>query len=244
MDTQSTMIGGRSSAAAPWAPARLGAVAAGTGRARRPSRPGRDRRRQPVRADPPEEGRDHRSRAAEAARRLPLLVLQLDRRRDVGRRALPEPARRHGRRRRVAAHDDDDDDDDASAAEAGDDRDDDDGDRRRSGRIVLVRNHEGGAGAAYVDRPARHHLRADRRRDGNGGTTNLVFDTRRGEWEAVVVQPRRHDPQLRRRRDAVGHAGSPARRPPTPGTAGSSTSASARATPRRSSTWAASRTRR
>ena len=51
--------------------------------------PRRHERRQSLRAGQAQEGRDHRSRAAEAARRLPLLVLQLDRRRDVGRRRCP-----------------------------------------------------------------------------------------------------------------------------------------------------------
>jgi secreted PhoX family phosphatase len=51
---------------------------------------------------------------------------------------------------------------------------------RRSGRVVLVRNHEGGAGPLYVgDRPEITYASG---LVGNGGTTNLVFDTRRGEW--------------------------------------------------------------
>ena len=63
----------------------------------------RHRRRQPLRADRPKEGRDHGPGAAEAARRLPLQVVQLDWRLDDRRRRLPEPSRRHGRRRRVAS---------------------------------------------------------------------------------------------------------------------------------------------
>jgi secreted PhoX family phosphatase len=47
-----------------------------------------------------------------------------------------------------------------------------------SGRAVLVRNHEAGGGAPYVDKPSITYAA-----DGAGGTTNLVFNTRRGRWE-------------------------------------------------------------
>ena len=50
-----------------------------------------------------------------------------------------------------------------------------------AGRIVLVR-HEGGAGLPYVaDRPDITYAPAGMP-TGIGGTTNLVFDTKRGEW--------------------------------------------------------------
>ena len=55
---------------------------------------------------------------------------------------------------------------------------DDDDDRRRSSRLVLVRNHEPGAGTPYIlNRPEITFAP-----DGGGGTTNLVFDARRGRW--------------------------------------------------------------
>jgi uncharacterized protein len=65
---------------------------------------------------------------------------------------------------------------------SGDRRDDDRGERKpRSSRIVLVRNHEGGAGLPYVaNRPDITYAPAGA--PGNGGTTNLVFDTKRGKW--------------------------------------------------------------
>jgi hypothetical protein len=46
-----------------------------------------------------------------------------------------------------------------------------------SGRIILVRNHEGGSGVPYLDRNSITYLG-----DGAGGTTNLVFDTKHGRW--------------------------------------------------------------
>jgi uncharacterized protein len=53
---------------------------------------------------------------------------------------------------------------------------------RPTGKIVLVRNHEGDVGPLYVgDRPEITY-RAASGILGHGGTTNLVFDTRRGEW--------------------------------------------------------------
>ena len=55
---------------------------------------------------------------------------------------------------------------------------------RPTGRIVLVRNHEGGAGDLYVaDRPDITYTTPGGVL-GHGGTTNLVFDTRRREWLA------------------------------------------------------------
>ena len=47
-----------------------------------------------------------------------------------------------------------------------------------SGHLVLVRNHEGAAGGPYVEKPSITY--AD---DGAGGTTNLIFDARHGEWK-------------------------------------------------------------
>jgi hypothetical protein len=58
----------------------------------------------------------------------------------------------------------------------GNDRWDDD-DKYRSSRLVLVRNHETGNGVPYVDRPAITYAN-----DGAGGTTNLLFDARKGKW--------------------------------------------------------------
>ena len=65
----------------------------------------------------------------------------------------------------------------------GDDRDDDEG-RRRSGKVVLVRNHEGGAGANYVTGRPDITYAPTGGATGSGGTTNLVFDTRRAKWES------------------------------------------------------------
>ena len=56
--------------------------------------------------------------------------------------------------------------------------------RRRSNQIVLVRNHEGGVGPVYLsDRPDITY-QPPGVPTGGGGTTNLVFDTRRGKWLA------------------------------------------------------------
>jgi secreted PhoX family phosphatase len=52
--------------------------------------------------------------------------------------------------------------------------DDDDDDRR----LILVRNHEVAAGVPYVNDASITFAP-----DGGGGTTNLVFNARRGEWE-------------------------------------------------------------
>jgi secreted PhoX family phosphatase len=78
-------------------------------------------------------------------------------------------------RGRGGRHDDDDDRDD-------DDRDDHDRDhdRRRSNLLLLVRNHELDRGAPYVNDPRITYLP-----DGAGGTTNLLFDARRGKWLSV-----------------------------------------------------------
>ncbi|MGH7335535.1 MAG: alkaline phosphatase PhoX [Candidatus Rokuibacteriota bacterium] len=69
---------------------------------------------------------------------------------------------------------DDDDDRDGD-----DDDDDDDDDREHRGRrLILVRNHEVATGAPYLNRPKITYAP-----DGAGGTTNLIFDARRGLWE-------------------------------------------------------------
>jgi len=47
-----------------------------------------------------------------------------------------------------------------------------------SGRIILVRNHEGGGGTPYLNKPSITY-----RNDAAGGTTNLIFNLRTGEWE-------------------------------------------------------------
>jgi secreted PhoX family phosphatase len=47
-----------------------------------------------------------------------------------------------------------------------------------SGRIILVRNHEGGAGTPYLNRPSITY-----RNDAAGGTTNLIFSLRHQRWE-------------------------------------------------------------
>ena len=56
-------------------------------------------------------------------------------------------------------------------------RDDDDHDRGVSGRLILVRNHEQALGLPYLNQPSITY-----RQDGAGGTTNLIFDARRGRW--------------------------------------------------------------
>jgi secreted PhoX family phosphatase len=74
---------------------------------------------------------------------------------------------------------DDDDDDNWSGHNAGghdDDR------SRRSGRLVIVRNHEGGAGAPYVTSKPHITYNPLGAGLGNGGTTNLLFDAREGKW--------------------------------------------------------------
>jgi hypothetical protein len=47
-----------------------------------------------------------------------------------------------------------------------------------SGRIILVRNHEGGGGTPYVNKRSITY-----RDDAAGGTTNLIFNLRDGTWE-------------------------------------------------------------
>ena len=78
-------------------------------------------------------------------------------------------------------HDDDDDDDDRghhNGHEGGQGHGDDDD--RHGRRLILVRNHEVGNGVPFVDDPRITYLA-----DGGGGTTNLVFNTRTGQWEKV-----------------------------------------------------------
>jgi len=48
----------------------------------------------------------------------------------------------------------------------------------RSGRLILVRNHEPALGTPYVDSPKILY-----RTDGAGGTTNVIFNARRGRFE-------------------------------------------------------------
>src|SRR5687768_9359949 len=47
-----------------------------------------------------------------------------------------------------------------------------------SGRIILVRNHEGGGGRPFLNKPSITY-----RNDAAGGTTNLIFNLRDGTWE-------------------------------------------------------------
>ena len=65
-----------------------------------------------------------------------------------------------------------------------DDRDDVRGRGRegtQSGRLILVRNHETAVGTPYVtNRPGITY-----RDDGAGGTTNMIFNARLGQWETV-----------------------------------------------------------
>jgi secreted PhoX family phosphatase len=46
-----------------------------------------------------------------------------------------------------------------------------------SGHLILVRNHESGAGGPYVQKRSITYAN-----DGAGGTTNLIFDARHGRW--------------------------------------------------------------
>lgn len=50
--------------------------------------------------------------------------------------------------------------------------------RRQDGRLVIVRNHETGAGTPFVPRPEMTFSR-----DASGGTTNLLFDPDAGRWK-------------------------------------------------------------
>ncbi len=62
--------------------------------------------------------------------------------------------------------------------------DDDDYRRPRTGKVILVRNHEGDVGPTYLaERPDITYAPTGMP-TGNGGTTNLVFDTKRGKWLA------------------------------------------------------------
>jgi secreted PhoX family phosphatase len=84
------------------------------------------------------------------------------------------------------SRDRDDGGDDDKERKNGWDRDSKDDDRRgRSGMIVLVRNHEGDAGPLYVNNRPDITYAPDGVPTGSGGTTNLVFDTRRGRWLAA-----------------------------------------------------------
>jgi len=47
-----------------------------------------------------------------------------------------------------------------------------------SGKLILVRNHEGDVGTPYISRESITYAG-----DGRGGTTNLRFDTKKGRWE-------------------------------------------------------------
>ena len=50
-----------------------------------------------------------------------------------------------------------------------------------SGKLILVRNHEGDVSPApYINAPEITYAS-----DGGGGTTNLRFDTKKGQWEAA-----------------------------------------------------------
>ena len=48
----------------------------------------------------------------------------------------------------------------------------------KSGRIIVVRNHEGGGGTPYLNKRSITY-----RDDAAGGTTNLIFNLRDGTWE-------------------------------------------------------------
>ena len=104
---------------------------------------------------------------------------------------------RRGRRRSTESGGKDDEKDD----EQDDDR------RRRSGRIVLIRNHEGDVGAPYLTNNPRITYAPQGVRTGSGGTTNLIFDTRRGRVAGVLVESCGDGSQLCRRCDAVGDMG-------------------------------------
>jgi secreted PhoX family phosphatase len=49
-----------------------------------------------------------------------------------------------------------------------------------SGRLIIVRNHEQATGTPYLDRPSITY-----RTDGAGGTTNVIFNAKTGQWETV-----------------------------------------------------------
>lgn len=77
-------------------------------------------------------------------------------------------------------HRKEDKDDDGTDRRGNDWDDDRHGSKRHSGRLVLVRNHEPALGAPFVNNPEITYAN-----DGGGGTTNLIFDARRGRWEAA-----------------------------------------------------------
>ncbi len=99
-----------------------------------------------------------------------------------------------------------------------------------NGLTVLVRNHElnpaiTGSGGAFgesnkklTDKIREKMYDAGGRHKGKqvppslGGTTTVVYDTKRGAHGAGVSQPRGHGAQLRGRADAVEQLGSPARK--------------------------------
>ena len=62
--------------------------------------------------------------------------------------------------------------------------DDDDYRRPRTGKVILVRNHEGDVGPNYLTGRPDITYAPTGMPTGNGGTTNLVFDTNRGKWLA------------------------------------------------------------
>jgi hypothetical protein len=49
--------------------------------------------------------------------------------------------------------------------------------RGSSGHLIIVRNHEAGGGAPYLNKPSITYAH-----DGAGGTTNIVFDSKHGRW--------------------------------------------------------------
>ena len=69
-----------------------------------------------------------------------------------------------------------------------------------SGRLILVRNHETAVGSPYLGKPSIMFAG-----DGAGGTTNLIFNGKTGNWEKSWSTLGRHDRDLRRRGHAVGH---------------------------------------
>ena len=71
------------------------------------------------------------------------------------------------------------------SSRSGDGRRNENQDRRpRSGKVVLVRNHEGDVGQAYMTGRPDITYAPTGVPIGSGGTTNLVFDTKRGKWLA------------------------------------------------------------
>ena len=105
---------------------------------------------------------------------------------------------------------------------SGEQRGDDDDRRPRSGKIVLVRNHEGDVGDLYLGGRPDITYAPTGMPTGNGGTTNLVFDTKHGKWLASWAS------LAGTVRNCAGGvtpwvAGSPAKRPRLVATAGCST---------------------